>query len=98
MILCGYTLYDVKSMTYTPPFFCASDAVAVRTIQSTMISDPSCTIARFAEDFKLYLIGEFSDAAGSFTAHSTHTLVSDLLPIRESIVSRETKAEEDKSE
>lgn len=64
MILRAYTLHDVKALTYSPPFFQATDGQATRAVQD-LVTDMSTTVGRHPSDFKLYCIGTYDDATGA---------------------------------
>lgn len=59
----AYSLYDVKSLTYSPPFFAVSDGVAVRML-ADLVSDLNTSVGRHPKDYTLYRVGEFDDANG----------------------------------
>lgn len=63
MLLRAYTLHDVKSLTYSPPFFQPNNAMAVRMVQD-LVADPGTTPGRHPSDFKLYCIGSYDDGNG----------------------------------
>lgn len=59
-LLIAYTLHDVKAVSYSPPFFCANDAIAKRMLLD-LVSDPDTMPGRHPSDFKLYKIGTFDE-------------------------------------
>lgn len=59
-LLLAYTLHDVKAVTYSPPFFCANDAIAKRMLLD-LVSDQNTMPGRHPSDFKLYKIGTFDE-------------------------------------
>lgn len=63
MKLNAYTLYDEKSLTYSPPFFAVSHGAATRML-GDLVADPNTTPGRHPKDFTLYCIGTFDDALG----------------------------------
>jgi len=63
MLLRAYTLHDVKALTYSPPFFQANNALAVRMLED-LVSDNNTTVGRHPSDYKLYCCGSYDDATG----------------------------------
>lgn len=63
MKLNAYTIYDVKSLVYSPPFFAVSHGAASRML-GDLVADNTTTVGRHPRDFTLYCIGSFDDAAG----------------------------------
>lgn len=59
-LLLAYTLHDVKAVSYSPPFFCANDAIAKRMLLD-LVSDMNTMPGRHPSDFKLYKIGTFDE-------------------------------------
>lgn len=66
MILRAYSLYDNKALVYSPPFYAATDAAAVRMVGDT-VADPQTSLSRHPSDYVLYLVGEFDDQKGLFS-------------------------------
>lgn len=58
-----YAVYDVKALAYAPPFFQATDGVAVRMLHE-LVNDSTSMVSRHPGDFKLYCIGTFDDQRG----------------------------------
>lgn len=61
----GYTIYDVKSLQYNPPFFALNNALAKRMV-GDIATDLNTQIGRHPADFKLYKVGLYSDETGIF--------------------------------
>ena len=59
----AYTLYDIKSETYSPPFFASAHGSAIRLVMD-LVSDPTTTPGRHPQDFSLLCIGSFDDSLG----------------------------------
>jgi len=81
----AYTLYDLKALTYSPPFFTANDALAKRML-SEIVTDTNTTVGRHPSDYKLYKVGMFDDQTGIFDRLSIMEHVCDaisLLPARQ---------------
>jgi len=64
MILHAYSLYDRKACTYSPPFFMASDGLALRALHD-LVHDHATTVGRHPTDFVLFRVGKWSDDAGA---------------------------------
>jgi hypothetical protein len=64
MIINGYTIYDRKALSYSPPFFVAADGMAVRMF-SDLVGDPNTQVGRHPGDFVLYRCGGYDDSNGS---------------------------------
>lgn len=78
----AYSLYDMKALTYSPPFFTANDALAKRML-SEIVIDINTTVGRHPSDYKLYKVGMFDDQTGIFDRLSIMEHVCDatsLLP------------------
>lgn len=63
MITRMYAVYDVKSLTYAPPFLAQTDGVAVRMLKEA-VDDNTTMVGRHPADFKLYCIASFDDQRG----------------------------------
>lgn len=59
-----YSIFDEKAVIFNTPFFAMNDALAVRSFQD-LAADPSTTIYKHPEDYKLYELGEFCDFKGT---------------------------------
>lgn len=58
-----YSIYDVKSLSYSPPYLAATDGVAVRMFKE-VVDDVNSMVGKHPGDFKLYCIANFDDARG----------------------------------
>lgn len=56
----AYTLYDVKSLTYSNPFYAPTHGAAIRIVQDAA-QDPNTSLGRHPADFILYCVGSFDD-------------------------------------
>lgn len=65
-LLIAYTLHDVKAVSYSPPFFCANDAIAKRML-ADLVSDKNTMPGRHPSDFKLYAVGTFDEGNAVIT-------------------------------
>lgn len=64
MKLNAYTVYDNKSLTYSPPFFVHTDGAAIRMF-SDLANDMNTNVGRHPGDYSLFQIGTFSDGNAS---------------------------------
>lgn len=64
-----YAIYDAKAAAFNPPFFMATDALAIRAAQDT-VSDPKTIFNRHPDDFVLYQVGVFNDSTGEIVGYS----------------------------
>ena len=64
MIVNGYTIYDRKALTYSPPFFAVADGAAVRMF-TDLVGDQNTQVGRHPGDFVLYRCGGYDDSNGS---------------------------------
>lgn len=69
MVLNAYSLLDVKTGLYSPPFFLNHDAQAIRAILE-LSKDVNTTPAKYPEDYVLYKVGIFDDNVGTMGATS----------------------------
>lgn len=69
MILRAYSLFDHKALVYSPPFYAATDAAAVRMVSDT-VADQNTSLSRHPADYTLFRTGEFDDSSGLFLQHS----------------------------
>lgn len=63
MILNTYTIYDRKSLIYSPPFYAATDGAATR-IFSDLVNDQNTSVGRHPTDYVLFQNGTFNDQNG----------------------------------
>lgn len=63
MIHKAYTIYDRKSLIYSPPFFCVADGAAVRMFQD-LVGDTGTQVGRHPGDFVLFRCGGYDDSSG----------------------------------
>lgn len=62
-ILNAYSLFDVKALTYSPPFYLGQDAAARRAFEE-LVNDANTLPGRHPTDFILYCVGTFNDTTG----------------------------------
>jgi hypothetical protein len=70
MIKVVCSVFDVKAVAYSNPFYSVNTAVAVRDF-SHAVSDPNSGLFNNPEDFSLYQVATFDDESG---------LISPLVP------------------
>lgn len=63
MRLRAFCVFDVKSDTYSAPFWKQTVGQALRDF-ADLAQDRSTTVGRHPEDFKLVQVGEFEDTTG----------------------------------
>lgn len=80
MIINAYTLYDAKSLTYSPPFYAAAHGSAIRMVME-LCNDMGTTVGRHPADFTLYCVGRFNDQSGEMLPAATREHISDVLAL-----------------
>lgn len=65
MIFQVMALYDSKARCYRPPFFVGHVDVGFRAVQNA-VNQAEHELAKYAEDFSLWHMGEFDDVSGNF--------------------------------
>lgn len=80
MISNAYTLYDSKSLTYSPPFYAPAHGSAIRMVME-LTNDLSTTVGRHPADFTLYCLGRFDDQSGQLLPSATREHISDVLAL-----------------
>jgi len=78
----AYSLYDSKSDSYGQPFFCLTDAEAVRGVVLGLRA-AKAVFAQFPSDYRLSCIGSFNPASGSLVAIPKIRTVSELIALVE---------------
>lgn len=66
MINNAYSLFDTKSLLFSPPFYQPVDGAAVRLL-ADLVNDPNTTVGRHPADFVLYQLGTFDDQKGTLS-------------------------------
>lgn len=56
-----YVIHDVKAAAFLQPWFCSTDAIAVRAF-SDCVNDPKHNFGMHPEDYSLFCIGDFHDS------------------------------------
>ena len=60
----AYSIFDKKAGTYSNPFFCVSQGVAIRQLMD-LVTDQRTTVSKYPEDFALYEVGSFNEITGA---------------------------------
>lgn len=76
MLLKAYTVYDNKSLSFSPPFFQQAHGAAARMF-SDLANDANTTIGRHPGDYVLFCIGMFDDQKGHLTYFAEHEHIVD---------------------
>lgn len=67
MRLRAFSVFDVKSDTFSAPFWKGTIGQALRDF-ADLANDMNSTVGRHPEDFKLVQVGEFEDTTGGLIA------------------------------
>ena len=59
-----FSIYDVTSQLYEPPFVDVNRGTALRRIQDLMKNHPESMYAKFPEQFQLCVIGTWNEKVG----------------------------------
>lgn len=83
MILKAYSLLDTKTGVFSAPMYFVHEGQAMRAVIEIGL-DYSTQVARYPEDFVLFLVGEFDDCVGVVTCTGPVNMgpVVQLLPKR----------------
>lgn len=80
MLLRAYSIFDNKALTYHQPFFAATDAAAVRMLRD-LVDDSNTSVGRHPGDYALFLVGEWNDQNGQFSALVPSLHVTDAIAL-----------------
>lgn len=80
MLLNAYSVYDRKTLTYSPPFFQSADGAAARMLQD-LVMDTNTNIGRHPNDFVLFNIGQYDDQKGALLPISPLVHVVDAIAL-----------------
>lgn len=81
MIYKVFGIYDAKCEAYLPPFFMKSKGEALRAL-SSHVGDSSHNFSKYASDFTLFELGEFSDSDGSIKTLEKPLLIINLIDLK----------------
>lgn len=70
MIYQSFSIFDQAAETYSPPFFMPTKGLAIRRFSETAV-DKTTQIGMHPMDFTLFIIGEYNDQNGEFSANPT---------------------------
>lgn len=65
MILQIFTVKDLKTEAYLPPFYLATKGAAIRSFSDT-VNDPTHTFNKHPVDYVLFHLGEYNDSHATF--------------------------------
>lgn len=86
-----FAIYDSKAEAYLTPFFMRSKGEAIRGL-TACVDDPQHNFSKYAEDFTLFELGEWSEVNCKFDLHSTPLSVCVLLELKRGAdIARETR-------
>lgn len=66
MVTRAFSILDIKSDTFSPPFFFSTTGQAVRAFKD-LANDGSSSVSRHPSDYRLYCVGNFDDSRGLLT-------------------------------
>lgn len=76
-----FTVYDLKSECYSPPFIDKTVGSAMRSF-SEVANDPTCNIGKYPEDFLLVELGAWDDSKGTFNIHDKHVHLAKAIEVQ----------------
>lgn len=74
-ILLSFTVLDVATDTFAPPFFCKHQGEAVRSFMDAC-NDKSIPFGKYPDEFVLFSNGSYDDASGLFEGHTPRRVLS----------------------
>lgn len=78
MILRCYSIFDRKGLIYHPPFYQATDGMAVRAMTDAA-NDANSAFNKHPNDYVLYCVGEYDDQKGALIPCSPLVHVVDVI-------------------
>ena len=79
-----YSVYDRKAKSYISLFLADTDGLAMRMV-STAARDTTTSLYQYAEDFTLYLLGDFDVLSGLLTSCEPPQFVETVLNLKGSV-------------
>lgn len=76
-----FAVYDKKSAAYAPPFFYNQKGQALRAFEDA-VNDSASPLCKHAEDFSLFLIGEWNEISGILTPLPNPVHVEEALNVK----------------
>lgn len=70
----AFSLYDVKGLTFSPPFFMLTDGLATRAF-GDLVGDRGTMVGRHPRDYQLFHVGEFDDRSGLLAASQPRLVI-----------------------
>lgn len=80
-----YTVYDVKSETYTAPSLNPARGQAIRSFQDAVNDPKGGVLASHPEDFTLFELGDFDIKTGLIELYETKQAVANGLDVKTSV-------------
>lgn len=75
-----YSIFDLKTVTYSPPFYAVTNGSAVRMVQD-VVADLNTALGRHPKDYVLYRLGEWDDQTGIVSMLDIREHVVDLISL-----------------
>lgn len=82
MKLLAFSVYDAKAEAYLRPYFAETKGLAMRAFRDA-VNNPEHEMHRHAEDYTLFVTGEFDQATGMFTGYLAPVAMCTAITIRE---------------
>lgn len=80
MIIRCYSVFDRKALQYYPPFYQATDGLAVRSF-GDLANDPQTNVGRHPADYVLFYIGDYDDQKGALMPVSPLVHIADAVAL-----------------
>lgn len=80
MLLNAYSVYDNKTLSYSPPFFQAAHGAAVRML-TDLAADTNTSVGRHPADFSLFFVAQFDDQTGFIKALDQREHIVDAISV-----------------
>lgn len=80
MILNAYSIFDLKSLVYHPPFFTHTHGSATRMV-ADLANDPRTSVGSHPADYQLFHVGFYDDAKGQLVVLSPLAHVADVVAL-----------------
>lgn len=68
MKLLIFSVFDKQVGAFMPPFYCRASGEAIRSFTDA-VNDPQKQFGRYASDYVLMHLGDFTDTTGLFVCH-----------------------------
>jgi len=82
MKLLVFSVFDSKAEAFLRPYFAETRGLAMRAFRDA-VNDPSHEMCKHAEDYTLFLIGEFDQGLGQLKVESAPISMVTAITIRE---------------